>query len=380
MIRLSALLVVLTFGLCCASLQSVVAQSQPPPPSRGVGERSQPPSNPGRTQAQAANDPRGTSQAPLVVQVHPTPKTDEEAANEQSQEDREAATYRWTVAAVISTGVLGLLQLIAIGFQVRIASKQNRIIKRQSAIMRGQRKAADTQSGYMRDGLTESKNAANIAKESADAAKESAKAALLSTRISQRAERAYVKLSHQPPGLTIEMFNRVSLSVLVKNIGRTPATVTDVRLKCFVVPVDGRLPDQPNYETQFIQAPVRVFLVAGDEFSYKGTFPLEDTPAAFNIGGKDATHRVVVIGYVDYMDVFENRYRAGYARHHDPSIDDEARYRIRDRKAQSVVDRTIGRFDAVTFSKRNNLPFVTQPSYNYDRQRGKTEGNDWDGE
>jgi hypothetical protein len=42
-------------------------------------------------QTETATNPRGSEQAPLVVKVQPTPKTDQETAKEQQQEDRQAA-------------------------------------------------------------------------------------------------------------------------------------------------------------------------------------------------------------------------------------------------------------------------------------------------
>jgi hypothetical protein len=50
-------------------------------------------------------------------------------------------------------------------------------------------------------------------------------------------------------------------------------------------------------------------------------------------------------GYVDYVDCFNQRHRAGYAREYDPAT--------------------------------GTLIFATQPGYNYDRLRIKGEGSDW---
>ena len=140
-----------------------MAQSQTPQPKRNTSRAQQP----------AAPDPRGTDAAPLIVKVQPTPKTDEEAAKEQAQVEQQESTQRWTRGLGITTGVLGLLQLIAIGFQVSIARRQNQIIERQNTIMTGQREAADTQSGYMRNGLAETRKAAEAARDGADTANKS---------------------------------------------------------------------------------------------------------------------------------------------------------------------------------------------------------------
>jgi hypothetical protein len=61
------------------------------------------------------------------------------------------------------------------------------------------------------------------------------------------------------------------------------------------------------------------------------------------------TLNLFVFGYVDYVDKFGARHRSGYARLHDIRIDDP------------------GHWDGGKVpEKRNNLPFVTKPGYNYD--------------
>src|SRR5687768_11719335 len=95
-----------------------------------------------RAQEQAAPDPRGTSTSPLIVQIQPTPKTNAETAEEQRQEGQQASDRNWTRGLAIVTAVVGFLQLVAIGFQVGIARRQNQIIEKQNTIMTGQREAA----------------------------------------------------------------------------------------------------------------------------------------------------------------------------------------------------------------------------------------------
>jgi hypothetical protein len=54
-----------------------------------------------------------------------------------------------------------------------------------------------------------------------------------------------------------------------------------------------------------------------------------------------------VIGYADYIDQFNNRHRAGYARRYNP------------------------------VSPQDNLHIAMDIGYNYDRLRNQGEGNDW---
>ncbi len=60
------------------------------------------------------------------------------------------------------------------------------------------------------------------------------------------------------------------------------------------------------------------------------------------------TKSLYFVGYVDYVDAFKQRYRAGYARVYNPHDD-----------------------------KTNNLIFVTSSAYNYDTPRPEGVGTDW---
>jgi hypothetical protein len=155
-----------------------IQTSQPPIPGGGERQSSQPQTRTGNTQEEPAADPRGTDASPLVVKVQPTPKTGDEAAKEEQQEQREASAHRWTVASVVGAIIIGLLQLAAIGFQAYIAKRQNSIIETQTEIMRLQERAANSsaiaasaQTEHMKGQLDAAKVAADAAKVSADALK-----------------------------------------------------------------------------------------------------------------------------------------------------------------------------------------------------------------
>ena len=51
----------------------------------------------------------------------------------------------------------------------------------------------------------------------------------------RRVERAYVKMSHNAPGILFGKDWRVDISVDVKNFGRTPARITDVLLSTMII-------------------------------------------------------------------------------------------------------------------------------------------------
>jgi len=165
-------------------------------------------------------------------------------------------------------------------------------------------------------------------------------------------ERAYVKMSHHPPGLNIETASGMCwLSLHVKNFGHTPARVTDAHLTVKILPNNEPLPGKPVYERNLINEVYKVFLVTNDDATYY--------PIPFNVGlervpGLDiGTLKLWLIGHVDYTDMFDQRYRAGYARMYRSGADMRELY---------------GKGEAgdEAYARRNNLVFVTEEGYNYD--------------
>ena len=157
----------------------------------------------------------------------------------------------------------------------------------------------------------------------------------------QTIERAYVKMSHPPPGL---MFNSsgCDVRITIKNDGVTPARITNAFVNLKIFNADERLPTPPLYEVPE-REPVRAFLVKEDIINFTETFSitLEEFQAA------PPNSILCVFGYVDYVDVFNVRHRGGYGRRYLPN------------------------------ATSNNLGFVSQAGYNYDRVRAPGEGNDW---
>jgi hypothetical protein len=154
-------------------------------------------------------------------------------------------------------------------------------------------------------------------------------------------ERAYVKMSHLPPGVTFHDGGKAKVTIQVINRGRTPAYVTDVRLSPIVLSKTENLPERARYtppEGQSAQA----FLVASDHIFIEMDFWVQDLAAVLS-----GTKSLYFVGYVDYVDAFKQRHRGGYAR----------LYNLHD--------------------KTNNLVFVTSSAYNYDRLRPQDVGTDW---
>jgi len=160
-------------------------------------------------------------------------------------------------------------------------------------------------------------------------------------------ERAYVKLSHMQPGLKSEPTGLFFVRMRAKNTGRTPASVTDMRVKPVLTPKAKSLPAKPNYKRKGGDTTHKAFLVANGSAYFGDNFSI--TPSELE-QVKDGTLKLYLIGYVDYIDAFGERHRGGYARIYDP---------------QPGVP--------------NNLGFVAQDGYNYDRLRDEGEGRDWEG-
>jgi len=215
-------------------------------------------------------------------------------------------------------------------------------------------------------------------------------------------ERAYVTMSHHPPGIlpVAERLDgdlprwkhRLTLRMKVQNHGNTPAKITRALVQ--VIMTTAPFPPNPSY-TETEGRDGHVSLVKDD--SYSITIPYEFSGTgekAWDLCGSlgvlhNQGHRLYVIGYVDYIDKFDHRHRAGYGRVYEPAIDD--------RKSPAYQRPNSGNdggggglgatvksygthYDGALYDARNNMVLLTMPGYNYDRPRAKGEGTDWEHE
>lgn len=189
--------------------------------------------------------------------------------------------------------------------------------------------------------------------------RDTATAAIKQTESILISDRAYIKMSHYPPGLVRFNDTRMyEVRIRVKNFGQTPATIKTIVIKDEIRDNTNPLPDVPDYTSKRPNPITDVFLVTNDEFT------IYYAPTILGPEMKSIERRekiLFIYGYVDYVDKFEIRHRAGYARLYDPGID----YRGPD-----VSDEA--------FRNRSNLAYVAQPGYNYDRLRKQGEGKDWE--
>ena len=188
--------------------------------------------------------------------------------------------------------------------------------------------------------LADTKIAAVAAKINADAALEQAKAITLS-------ERAYVSMSHTPSGLTqLPPPDSVYMvEMQIRNEGRTPATITDVVLDVSVLGETESLPAILNYPVNSPEAVPEIFLYADGFFYSERRFPIS-VDVMNDI--QTCKKTLILFGYVDYIDKFGRRHRSGYARRYTPT------------------------------DRKNNLLIAVKKGYNYDRERQRGEGGDWD--
>jgi hypothetical protein len=294
------------------------------------------------------NQPRPSQPTTDRANPAPTPVSAQESDAERQRRERELAIQdrvaRWTVVLAVVGGIVGALQILLMFMTWFVTNK-----------------------------------AANAAKASADEAKRAGDVAAGALAVSQRAERAYVTMSHEPPGLEIDtaalvqggqaVANQdVRIRVKVTNGGNTPARVKTVSVQTRVGKAP--LPAEPPHDAAAANR-VSAFLVKNDSFidTRKWTIPSAQIADIRSVGNLMDAHptKLWVFGYVDYVDQFDVRHRSGYARVYDPTVDQHPP------NPAAPHDST----SALRWKARNNLPFETQAGYNFDRPRQQGEGDDW---
>ena len=162
---------------------------------------------------------------------------------------------------------------------------------------------------------------------------DTAKAAKVSARNTHIVDRAYVKLSHTN-GMYPDATGMFHVRMQARNTGRTPAKIENMMVKRVLLLNGEKLPAKPDYRRSQTEQR-RAFLVANGSAYFSEVFSVPQEQLAEIRNG---TRNLYLIGYADYVDVFGNGHRAGYARQYNPTI-----------------------------SEGNNLTFVTAPGYDYDR-------------
>ena len=182
-------------------------------------------------------------------------------------------------------------------------------------------------------------------RQTVNATKAAADAALKTAQNMETIERAYVKMSHVAPGLILDDMGGLAVQLRIKNFGKTPARVNDVRVDFRYLPDIMALPSVPPAIEKL--GDVLAFLVQDDEFYYTPQRALGVT-VLDNL--RENVGTLLVWGYVDYTDAFDQRRCSGYGRIYCRSAD-----------IHGITQST------ESFLSRSNLDLVTQAAYNYDR-------------
>ena len=144
----------------------------------------------------------------------------------------------------------------------------------------------------------------------------------------------------------------VEIHVAVKNLGNTPATVERTLVQFMFS--DEPLPKDPPYKWADAKI-TNIHLVKSDEFTVHGYWKIQSS--AFESLRANRLMELYVFGCAEYRDRFGQRHRVGYARQYSVRADERHFYK---------KPRTVGQVDEAAWESRNNLPYVTQPGYNYD--------------
>ena len=133
-------------------------------------------------------------------------------------------------------------------------------------------------------------------------------------RMNHAIYRAYVDLSHRPPGLELsQSSSNANVQMTVMNHGETPADLSGVLLR--LVATNDPLPDTPPYGSASVQ-PVSIFLNAGESVNFPWSMQVpSDVIQQIEAGGIGAW----LVGYVEYDDRFGRKHRNGYARRYEPA-------------------------------------------------------------
>lgn len=290
---------VLAFSFSC------LGESNPPAPSAHESEQNQ------REHAKKPDQHAPAQDKP--ASASPVSLTAITSGNnaQQPQKPEERSSAEWWALGV--SAIAAVIALIAAG----IAGAQMWMFKKQLGLMG-----------------TSNKTAALAAK----AAEESAKATLIQTQSAMDAERAYVKLSHLEPGIERLDDQSSVVKIEVKNWGRTPAHITDVIIGFKKLDFGTPLPIPYPYSDAQRESFPNGFLVPNELLYVDRHVTTRQV--------SDTSKQLWIFGHVDYIDIFDRRWRGGYAR-----------------KYVSMND--------------NNLIYNTEGRDNFDRERTPDEGRDW---
>ncbi len=181
---------------------------------------------------------------------------------------------------------------------------------------------------------------------------------------SRRIERAYISASAISPGISFSdipaaakiytgynVTGALSVQVVIKNSGNTPARIIDNLINIMILKDGMPIPEKPIYTLDDPHQPLMAFIVKEDKIFLSKTTAVSEAQSTFD-DIKSGKAKIVVFGYIDYMDIFDQQNRLGFGWIYEPSLDNLYRYG-----------------PSEDFTKRNNLLFLTEGEYSYDVKR-----------
>ena len=254
-----------------------------------------------------------------------------EKPKEERDRNRENSTHSPSSNGVdLIAGIPSILMVLFTGALALMAYRQYLVLQKQIDINREQNEILNKQTDYNRE----------------------------LNNIQKVIERAYVKMSHHPPGLDLLMDGRWKVRLRIENLGRTPARITSVMIGGKIYSWEDPLPKTPDYSVAK-ERPGKAFLVPNDFVETTMEEKLESPDMVKDV--QALQKKLLIIAYVDYIDQFGKRHRGGYGRLYSWPHDNPEHYEHPEH-----------------FATRSNLVFLDEPGYNYDRERQPGEGTDWD--
>lgn len=235
------------------------------------------------TQQGTQTDQRGTASAPLIVEVRPAPKTDEESAQAKKDREEKAANDRNLVKLTAILALVGALQLFVFGYQ---AYKLRQTVK-----------AAGEQAEAMERHIDEAARSATAMERIANTIKEGNQAVM----------RAYLTVIIGTPIFQERREGQSDLKFEGKphlvNTGNTPARKVRIRIKAEILPVPPPahftfpLPDEDKQSAGAVVGAHQTYVMSGMVDAF-----IPDNEVA---SVKEGTKRVLTIwGLVTYEDIF----------------------------------------------------------------------------
>jgi hypothetical protein len=281
-------------SLCIASM--TWAQSDQPAPAKLKGapvEKKAPSSSP----KPAANNKQGTKEIPLVVEILPAKKTNEDAATETQEREEKATNERVARGGIYANIVLSFLLVMANG-----------------ALFLYTRKAA------------------NAAKKSAEVAERGL--------LELESARIQINLPPTQPALMWGSHAGPAVDYNLTNHGRTPATIVDARVKMIVF-VGDQWPDRGTAEEFTVHDTTRNLLPGGSTEGFHASLGRELTDAEEQGLRVDKGHRVYFVGRIKYDDIFRRRHTRWFCYKRFPVVNDPKRFSWAERGPEQYNEETI---------------------------------------